>query len=127
MHREKIAMHTYLIAYDVAQAKAIKHAMATELMRIGVVWARPLETTWYVRTSEDACDLEARLSALLDTDDGLLIQPVQDQATLSNTAIRWFGHRRVAVDSVDRHEGALENVIAFPATPQHFFETQAAA
>jgi hypothetical protein len=118
-------MRTYLIAYDVAQAKAIKHAMATELMRIGVTWARPLETTWYVRTAEAACDVEARLSTLLDTDDGLLIQPVQDEATLSNTAIRWFSQRRA--DRQPEHIDNAVNVIAFPALQPHFLETAAAA
>jgi hypothetical protein len=118
-------MRTYLIAYDVAQAKAIKHAVATEIMRIGVMWARPLETTWYVRTSEDAFDVEARLASLLDTDDGLLIQPVQEQVTLSNTAIRWFGHR--CVDSGYKHRDDLGNVIAFPAISPQLSETQVAA
>jgi hypothetical protein len=118
-------MRTYLIAYDVANAQAIKHALATEVMRVGVMWARPLETTWYVRTALDGCDLEARLADLLDTDDGLLIQPVQDEATLCNTTLRWFGQRRPV--NTDGEVLLAQNVIAFPAAHPQFSDTAVAA
>ena len=80
-------MRTYLIAYDLAKTTATKHAIATELMRIGSAWARPLDATWYVQTELEGAAIEARLAGLLDTDDGLLIQPVVDEATLYNTAL----------------------------------------
>jgi hypothetical protein len=118
-------MHTYLIAYDVANAQGIKHALATELMRIGELWARPLETTWYVRTTLEGADLEARLSDLLDTDDGLLIQPVKDEATLCNTALRWFGQRRA--ENTGLKTAHSPNVIAFPAIQSQFSDTAVAA
>ena len=118
-------MRTYLIAYDVAQANAVKHAIATELMRIGSAWARPLETTWYVQTDIAGDAIEHRLAHLLDTDDGLLIQPVQDAATLCNTALRWFRQRRddLPAETVTR----APNVVAFPSVRPPFADTAVAA
>jgi hypothetical protein len=106
-------MQTFLIAYDLAATTASKHAIATELMRIGSAWARPLESTWYVQTGLDGDAIEARLAGLLDTDDGLLIQPVQDAAMLCNTALRWFRQRRDD-GAADLGERAA-NVVAFPS------------
>lgn len=118
-------MRTFLIAYDVAEASAIKHAIATELMRIGSAWARPLAATWYVRTELDGNAIEQRLAQLLDTDDGLLIQPVQDEATLCNTALRWFRQRRddLPVETAVR----APNVVAFPSARPQFADTAVAA
>jgi hypothetical protein len=119
------AMQTYLVAYDVAQVKAVKHAVATELMRIGSLWARPLETTWYLRTDLSGADIEARLMWLLDTDDGLLIQPVQDAATLCNTALRWFQQRRD--DGYTENPNRAGNVVAFPSVMPVYEEAAVAA
>jgi hypothetical protein len=118
-------MQTYLIAYDVAKTGPIKHAIATELMRIGSAWARPLETTWYVRTDFEVEEIETRLARLLDTDDGLLIQPVQNEAMLCNTALRWFRQRRddLPVETM----GHAPNVVAFPAARPTFTNTAVAA
>jgi hypothetical protein len=112
-------MRTYLIAYDLAKTTLTKHAIATELMRIGSAWARPLEATWYVQTELEGAAIEARLAGLLDTDDGLLIQPVQDAATLCNTALRWFRQRRDdAVFAAGPANAA--NVVAFPTSRPQF-------
>jgi hypothetical protein len=99
-------MRTYLITYD-APSNA-RHSLSGAIMQLGEAWARPLETTWYVQSSERAEALERRLTAHLDTEDGLLIQQVEANAVLLNTALRWFKKRR--------QEGAdAFNVVAFPA------------
>lgn len=108
-------MRTYLISYDLANPNAKKHALAEIIMGLGVRWARPLEQIWYLTSEEPQDDIEARLSWLLGDDDGLLIQPVEDPAVLTNTSIRWF-RRRGTVPAV-----ASANVVAFahanPAAP----------
>lgn len=102
-------MRTLLISYDLAKPFRNKHILAQEIMGLGTRWARPLEQTWYVSTDRDEIELEARLSALLDTDDGLLIQAVSEEAVLSNTQLRWFRQRRADTGSAE-----TTNIIAFP-------------
>ncbi len=103
-------MRTLIISYDLANPHLNKHVLAQQIMALGEAWARPLEQTWYVRTDAREESIEAKLSGLLESDDGLLIQAVEDSAVLTNTALRWFRRRRPALDIV---EGS--NVIAFPA------------
>ena len=50
-----------------------------------------------------------RLGDLLDSDDGLLVQSVDDQAVLTNTTLRWFRQRRA-----DEALAKPNNVVAFP-------------
>ncbi len=102
-------MRTYLISYELAQPHISKHVMAQAIMSLGTSWARPLETTWYVRSEDEGENLESWLSRFLAPDDGLLIQSVKDEAVLTNTALRWFKQRRAGID-VNEHT----NVIAFP-------------
>lgn len=106
-------MRTFLIAYDLANPALNKHAVAQSIMAVGERWARPLESTWYVTsdTSEDV--IAERLGALLDNDDGLLVQSVDDQAVLTNTSLRWFRQRRAAAETAAAT--APSNVVAFPA------------
>ena len=56
--------------------------------------------------------VDALCRALLDPDDGLLIQAVKDDAVLTNAALRWFRQRQAGVEI-----GADTNVIAFPVVP----------
>jgi len=100
-------MRTYLITYDAANNA--RHSLSGAIMQLGDAWARPLETTWYVQSSERAEALERRLTAHLDVEDGLLIQQVEADAVLLNTALRWFRKRRP-------DGAAASNVVAFPAT-----------
>ncbi|MEL7049369.1 MAG: hypothetical protein AAFO75_10490, partial [Pseudomonadota bacterium] len=67
-------MRTYMIAYDLANPNAKKHAIAREIMNMGARWARPLEQTWYVSTVEDSNALNQRLAWMLGEEDGLLVQ-----------------------------------------------------
>ncbi len=55
-------MRTYLISYDLAKPHLTKHLVAQAIMSLGASWARPLETTWYVRSeeSEDSLEILAR-------------------------------------------------------------------
>jgi hypothetical protein len=101
-------MRTYLITYDTAAPS--RHAVASAIMQLGEAWARPLDATWYVQSNERPGALERRLSALLDGEDGLLIQQVEERAVLLNTALRWFRKRR-------QEAAAVSNVVAFPAAP----------
>lgn len=102
-------MRTFLVSYDLAKPHLTKHVVAQAIMSAGQSWARPLEQTWYVRTDESEEALEAMLSRHLDSDDGLLIQAVKEEAILTNTSLRWFKQRRAGIE-VDEHT----NVIAFP-------------
>ena len=102
-------MRTLLISYDLAKPHRNKHVLAHEIMSLGERWARPLEATWYVETGASETEIENRLAAMLDTEDGLLIQSVADEAVMTNTALRWFRQRRTAVEI-----GEDSNVIAFP-------------
>jgi hypothetical protein len=99
-------MRTYLITYDLASPA--RHTLSGAIMQLGESWARPLETTWYVQSPERADALERRLKPHLDGEDGLLIQQVERDALLLNTALRWFRKRRQ--DSA----AASDNVVAFP-------------
>jgi hypothetical protein len=103
-------MRTLLISYDLAKPNRNKHVLAQEIMSLGDGWARPLDQTWFVRSDLDEREIEARLSGLLDADDGLLIQAVADAAVLTNTSLRWFRQRRPGLDL-----DARGNVIAFPS------------
>ena len=105
-------MRTLIISYDLAQPHRNKHILAHHIMAIGNSWARPLEQTWYVRTEESEEALEAKLTRILDTDDGLLIQRVKEDAVLTNTSVRWFKQRQGGVEIT-----ADSNIIAFPMAP----------
>lgn len=99
-------MRTYLITYDVASPA--RHSLSGAIMQLGDAWARPLDTTWYVQSCERAEALERQLKPHLDGEDGLLIQQVEANALLHNTALRWFRKRK-------QEGGATTgNVVAFP-------------
>jgi hypothetical protein len=102
-------MRTFLIAYDLAAPNRNKHVLANAIMGLGQSWARPLENTWFVRADTNEAGIEARITDLLDTDDGLIVQAVPEIGMLTNTSLRWFRQRRSTVD-ID----AATNVIAFP-------------
>ena len=109
-------MRTFLISYDLANPLQNKHAIAQSIMTAGERWARPLESTWYLTSDEDEASLADRLQPLLDTDDGLLIQSVDDQAVLTNTSLRWFRQRRQP--AAEANTVRQNNVVAFPAPAQ---------
>jgi hypothetical protein len=100
-------MRTYLITYDLSPPA--RHALSSAIMQLGDSWARPLETAWYVQSTERAGVLEQRLKPHLDGEDGLLIQQVETEAVLLNTALRWFRKRRPS------ESDKAANVVAFPA------------
>lgn len=102
-------MRTYLVSYDLAKPHITKHLVAQAIMSLGSSWARPLENTWYVRSEESEETLEAWLSRYLEAEDGLLIQPVKEDAVMTNTSLRWFRQRRAGIDVAEH-----TNVIAFP-------------
>lgn len=102
-------MRTFLIAYDLAKPNRNKHALASAIMSLGSAWARPLETTWYVRADASEEDIERSLVAILDADDGLVVQAVETPAAFAQTSLRWFRQRRPGFDVE-----ATSNVIAFP-------------
>jgi len=105
-------MRNFLVSYDLANPNRNKHVLATAIMSLGHAWARPLEQTWYIRAELKGTDVEARLAGLLDTDDGLIVQEIEDEGRLTNTSLRWFRQRRTAFDIED-----ATNVVAFPALP----------
>lgn len=88
-------MRTYLISFDAAAPE--RHALADLIMQLGDAWARPLDATWYVQSTERADAIERRLRPITDSVEGLLIQEVEARALLLNTALRWFRRRRPAL------------------------------
>lgn len=102
-------MRTYLISYDLANPYTNRHVIAQAIMEAGQSWARPLESTWYVKSDAPVSELESKLKDLLGTEDGLLVQAVKGDALMANTAIRWFRQRRPAFDMPEN-----SNVVAFP-------------
>jgi hypothetical protein len=88
-------MRTYLISFDTAAPD--RHTLADTIMQLGEAWARPLDSTWYIQSTERADAIERRLRPILDNVEGLLIQEVEARALLLNTTLRWFRRRRAAV------------------------------
>ena len=105
-------MRTYLVSYDLAKPTLNQPYLAEAIMSLGTAWARPLANVWYLRAEQTSSEIEARLSRLLDEDDGLLVQETRGEALMLNTGLRWFRQRRRA--AVDAEIG---NVVAFPAPP----------
>ena len=100
-------MRTFLISYDVA-APSSRHAINSAIMMLGTTWARPLSQTWYIRADLDRSDIEPLLSGFLADDDALVIQLVEDEASLANTTLRWFKQRPLS------ERVPNTNVVAFP-------------
>ena len=107
-------MRTYLISYDLAAPSEKKHELAETIMGLGLRWARPLEQTWYVTTKRKLREIQACLADHLDDNDGLIVQAVEDKATLTNTALRWFRQRPTTyVDDLAEALSEAANVVAF--------------
>jgi hypothetical protein len=87
-------MRTYLISYDIPTHQ--RYALASAVMQLGEAWARPLESTWYVQSTERVDAIEQRLRPLADAAEGLLIQEVDARALLLKTTLRWFRRRQAA-------------------------------
>ena len=105
-------MRTFLISYDLAKPHRNKHVVAQAVMCLGQTWARPLENTWYVKAeAHTEQEIEEKLALHLDVDDGLIVQPVHEEALLTNTALRWFRQRRAGIDVAPG-----SNILAFPAS-----------
>jgi len=100
-------MRTYLITYDLASPA--RHSLSSAIMSLGDAWARPLDSTWFVQSRDRAETIEGKLKDLIESEDGLLIQQVESEATLLNTSLRWFKKRR--------DTGLEPNVVAFPSAP----------
>jgi hypothetical protein len=98
-------MRTYLITYDLA--RTARHSLTSTIMQLGDAWARPLENTWYVQSAQRADAIERGLRAHIEGEDALLVQPVESDAVLLNTALRWFRKRTVSSEP---------NVVAFPVS-----------
>lgn len=110
-------MPTLLVSYDLADTAA-RHELTAEIMRIGQSWARPLASTWYLRTDESAADVRRRLAPVLGADDGLVVQEVGGDWALINTTLRWFRQRRADAIATSREGDGADNVIAFPVVSQ---------
>ena len=114
-------MRTYLVSYDLAKPTLNQPYLAEALMSLGTAWARPLANVWYLRAEQTPSEIEARLSRLLDEDDGLLVQETRGDALMLNTGLRWFRQRRrPAIDEIG-------NVVAFPAAPAAANDSHVAA
>ena len=104
-------MRTFLVSYDLANPALNQPYLADAIMSLAASWARPLANVWYLKAEESPVEIEARLSRLLDEEDGLLVQETRGEAVMLNTGLRWFRQRRAG--SVEPRN----NVLTFPATP----------
>ncbi|MCH9806327.1 MAG: hypothetical protein K0U74_01215 [Alphaproteobacteria bacterium] len=111
-------MRTYLISYDLANPNAKKRALAEIIMSSGDRWARPLEQTWYVESTESAEDIEAKMSWLLGDEDGLLVQAIGHGSVLTNTSLRWFRRRGGEAGVASGEAASQANVVTFPAADE---------
>jgi hypothetical protein len=101
---------TLLVAYDLGRPSDTRPQIAEMLMSIGEAWARPLDTVWMLRTHLVPEAVEARLTPLLGTDDGLMVQEARGEAAFANTGLRWFRPRRsMAAEALQ-----MAAVVAFP-------------
>ena len=100
-------MRTYLVSYDLAKPSLNQPYLAEAIMGLGTAWARPLANVWYVKAEETPAEIEARLSRLLDDEDGLLVQETRGDALMLNTGLRWFRQRR------GRSRGDRRKAVAF--------------
>jgi len=116
------AMRTFLISYDLANPYANRHVIAQAIMEAGQSWARPLESTWYVKSDAPPAELEDKLQSLLGSDDGLLVQAVKGDAAMAGTTLRWFRQRRPAFDMPEN-----SNVVAFPVIARKQTSTEGAS
>jgi hypothetical protein len=114
-------MRTFLIAYTLSDPSAARHRLSSEIMQLGEAWARPLESTWYVRANLRKGAVESLLQIHLDDDDGLIIQEVASEAALLNTSLRWFKRRAESAPATS------DNVVAFPAPSAELALPQAEA
>lgn len=118
---ESPTMRTYLISYDLANPNAKKRALADVIMSTGDRWARPLEQTWYVESTETAEDIEAKMSWMLGDEDGLIVQAIGNGSVLTNTSLRWFRRRDGlanaggVVEALPKAAPEAANVVNFPA------------
>ena len=93
-------MRTYLITYDIATpARHSSPAPSCSSARPGPARST---TPGTCNRTERADALEGRLKAHLDGEDGLLIQQVEANAVLLNTALRWFKKRRQDAADADQ-------------------------
>lgn len=104
-------MRTYLITYNASAPT--RHRIAGAIMQLADTWARPLDATWYVQSSERPATVRQQLQAQLGHEDGLLIQEAEASAVLLNTTLTWFKRRRPETAAADP-----TNVIAFPPPAQ---------
>lgn len=105
-------MRTFLVSYELAKPALNQPYLADAIMRLGDAWARPLQNVWYLRSLHTEAEIQARLSRLLDDEDGLVIQEAKGEAVLANTGLRWFRRRQHAAVPVD-----AANVVPFPLPP----------
>lgn len=110
-------MRTYLVAYDLTRPHLNQCYLAEAIMSLGVAWARPLDTVWYVRVEGAENGIEGRLGRLLDENDGLIVQETKGEAALANTSLRWFRPRRAAqggADAVAVPAASMATLVQFP-------------
>ena len=114
-------MRTYLISYDLANPNAKKRALADVIMSTGDRWARPLEQTWYVESTETAEEIESKMSWMLGDEDGLIVQAIGNGSVLTNTSLRWFRKRDglanagAVLEALPQAAPEAANVVNFPA------------
>lgn len=102
-------MRTYLITHD--STAPARHQIAGTIMQLGEAWARPLDATWYVQSTERPGAVRRQLEEQLSPDAELLIQEVEASAVLLNTTLTWFRRRKTPA-----HAAEICNVVAFPGS-----------
>ena len=101
-HQYEPTMQTYLISCDLHNAPQENAGLSKAIKDLAESWARPLGSTWYVRTDLPISEIEDRIGGHLDLEDCMLIQPVDEAAVTLNTTLRWFSPRTKPATPVPR-------------------------
>ena len=75
---------SYEISYDLRKPGRNYEQLYTEIKRIALDWAHPLDSVWVVRTDLNATQIRDRLKAKMDSNDGLLVVRASSEGA-------WFG------------------------------------
>jgi hypothetical protein len=73
-------MAVYLISYDLIPPGQKYNRVHTTIKSYGT-WAKPLESTWFVKSNENVQDVRGKVLNVLDANDKLLVVEVTRNAS----------------------------------------------
>lgn len=77
-------MSSYIISYDLKDATPTQYEQVAEKIKSIGAWAKVLESTWVVISSETAVQIRDQILSILKNGDRLLVVESKGQAAWSN-------------------------------------------